>query len=223
MQPMTPSIQRFSWLLIGLILLVGCVRAASDQSALVAPPPPTTDPDVASRQAAATQTTEARVARAGATATAVVADQLAAAETRVAAATATMEVDSTPPFGLIGRQAMGCSGRRVPIELVVEEAEVLDHPEGGLGVVVVVRVTNRGNIGSDLFTALQLQDGRGRVYDYRLADRAIQLYDYQQKYGARSIRDFIQPGLSARQIWGYVVPSDVWGLRIAPGRNHACR
>src|SRR5262245_29371003 len=90
---------------LAVLLLAACARADPDPSTLVAAPTSTTEPDVARRQAGATQTTEERKANAAATSTSVVRDRLATLETRYAAATATMAIESIPPFGLIGRRA----------------------------------------------------------------------------------------------------------------------
>jgi hypothetical protein len=157
-----------------------------------------------------------------ATATAQAADRQVAAEARAAQATGTAEVDSRPPFGLIGQQFSTCSERRIPLDVVVEDAEVFPHPDGGWAVVAVVRVTNRGSEGTESYVGLHLQDRRGRDYDYKLADRGIDLYSFQQKYDARAIRTYVQPGLSLRQVWGFVVPTDVMGLRPLPGRFNTC-
>src|SRR3954453_22643551 len=66
------------------------------------------------------------------------------AQARSAQATATAEIDLTPPYGLIGQQISTCSERKVPLDVAVEDAEVFAHSGGGLVVIAVVRVTNRG-------------------------------------------------------------------------------
>jgi hypothetical protein len=162
----------------------------------------------------------------GATSNAQVARR-ATLEERAANATATAEEDARPPFGLIGRMARGCN-RRVPLDLTVETAEVYAHPtdESTLVVIAVVRVTNVGFQSTEMFTSLRLVDDRGRQFDYHLVDmvnRSFDLYSLRQKYDAREIREWAQPGLGGRQVWAYLVPSDVRNLRIAPGPSHQCR
>ena len=218
------------WAVLSAVVaaLVSCAGQATRPPATSSRPAANTTPD---RRPAETARAEVRLTAAAdpaagfvvATITAQAAERIAAIEMRAAAGTATMEIESRPPFGLLGQRAGACSDRRVPIELAVEEVEVFDHPQGGLVVIVVVRATNQGAQGTDMFTSLELEDRRGREFRYQLVDEAFQLYALRQKYGGREIHVYLQPGLSARQVWAYVVPSDVQGLRLAPGRGYRCR
>jgi len=215
-------------LIVALCGLVGCALMPTHPPITATPAPATVAE--ATRIAEVTveanqELTQAALER-SANAVASVTAAVAARQTRVAVdaanATATAEIESVPPFGLIGQQVHACTDSRVPIDVVVEDAEFFDHPDGGMVVIAVVRATNMGQVGTQVYSDLHLQDRRGRMYNYVLADSAFQLYTYDQKYGGRGIRAYVQPGLSARQVWAYIIPPDVGGLRIVPGSQNRC-
>jgi hypothetical protein len=220
----TPIGVAVAW--VALVALIGTLVACTPSSARPPAPPTASGLPVEQPLNAAetsTQAAAARATQAAATVTAQAEARFTVSEARAVEARSAATAAATPSFGLIGAQARACASRRVPFDIVVEEAEVADHPDGGLVIIAVVRVTNQGSESGDLFSSLRLVDRSGRKFDYRLVDRSFDLYTLRQKYDAREIHTHIQPGLSARQVWAYIVPPGVQGLKISPGDFQRCR
>ena len=128
-----------------------------------------------------------------------------------------------PGFGLVGQRLRVTSTNNQPFDIEVERVDEAEHPQGGVRLVVVTRVSNPGTLptstaprlGTDLFAV----DERGRRFPEAGVGRGINPDMLAREYDAKLARAVLEPGLSARQVWGFVVAPDVRRLTLTASQR----
>jgi hypothetical protein len=82
--------------------------------------------------------------------------------------------------------------------------------------VVVVNVTNDGDVPDVAFKLGVLKDERGRRFEALSATSFGPYFDLTREYGVGSHVDTVQPGLASRVLWVFEVPSTVQRLTLEP-------
>jgi hypothetical protein len=124
----------------------------------------------------------------------------------------------------VGQQVRVASRNNQPVDFAVEQVEVAAHPSGGLRLVLVTRVTNPGTLPTAtslrLGAELRLVDERGRRFPEARSEQGLLPDLLAREYGARQAEATLAPGVSARQVWAFVVAPDVQRLTLtyAPNR-----
>jgi hypothetical protein len=127
------------------------------------------------------------------------------------------------PYGLLGQRVRICSGFPMALDYVVERAEAMPHPEGGVRVVVGVEVTNVGRAAGHTFRTTRLVDERGRSFEQggvvlSIADQQALRREFERTVPAAGV----PPGGSARDTWVFLVAADVQHLALLEAERIAC-
>lgn len=115
------------------------------------------------------------------------------------------------------------SDNNQPFDVEVEQVDQATAPDGGLRLVIVARVTNPGTLptGTSAFmrSSLQVVDERGRQFPEARSERGVLPDVLAREYGAKLASSSLEPGLSAKQVWAFVVAPDVQRLTLSVSRR----
>jgi len=114
---------------------------------------------------------------------------------------------------LVGQSLSFCPGHPPSVDLAVERADA-KTAQGGLLVTVVVQATNLGPRPGGTYLLTELMDERGRRYPQAGLDRGLDLRALAQPFGATPPQNLIPAGQTARQLWAFLVASDVHSLTV---------
>jgi hypothetical protein len=128
-----------------------------------------------------------------------------------------------PGFGLVGQRLRLTSTNNQPFDLEVERVDEAEHRDGGWRLAVVTRVSNPGTLptstaprlGTDLF----VMDERGRRFPEAGVGRGSNPDMLAREYDAKRARAILEPGLSALQVWAFVVAPDIQRLTLTSSQQ----
>jgi hypothetical protein len=123
----------------------------------------------------------------------------------------------------VGQRLRVCSGYPAAVDYVVERAEAVPHPVGGLRVTVAFLATNVGQAPGHTFRTTRLVDERGRLFEQggvalSVPEQQALRRDYERTVSAAGI----PPGGSAREVWVFLVAPDVQHLGLVEAEHVAC-
>jgi hypothetical protein len=123
-------------------------------------------------------------------------------------------------------QAVGLAGQELTIckydvtfRVVVDRASTAGTANGGTVVALTVRVTNTGVESGNTYLGARLRDESGRLFD--MAGSSVDDVAVARRLGLQTAIGEIQPGLSARVLWVFIVAPDVRSLTVVPD-NWSC-
>jgi hypothetical protein len=125
--------------------------------------------------------------------------------------------------GLVGQTLRTCGLLGVPVDIVVQQADLVEGLDRVLHVLLVANITNVGRQAAQAALPVELRDERSRLFQFTSAGLNPDLTILARQYGINQLtQQDLQPGLSQRQLWTFEVPRDVQALTLVPDPLSRC-
>jgi hypothetical protein len=125
--------------------------------------------------------------------------------------------------GLVGQTLRTCGLLGVPVDIVVQQADPTQGPDGALHVLVIANVTNVGTQVTQASLPIELRDNRNRLFQISSAGLNPDVTILARQYGINQLtQQELEPGLSQRQLWTFELPPDIQTLTLAPDPFARC-